>query len=360
MQDIVTEYFNRGFLLTPEALELIAKEQDDFEIASGGFVLDKNSFITRDRIKILKNFTEKKSEVTTEDFVKFYTSKYEKMKNIILSRIQKDFISLNKTDSMRSDAYIIGIVREIREDGSKKVLELEDMTTNIPVIFDGPAAADVEIDDVIAVHAITGGKVLFGKEVLFPDIPIRSPTQGTGKACFVSDLHLEAAPEKEIERFFSWFDRSDIKNLFVAGDIGDRNSFQELAGRNNNKSFFVIPGEKDGADYPQTPMEFTQKNITSLSNPALVEMNGIKILITHNMSPALLKKRHIGKPTSVLSTDYMALEEVPDIVHFGHSHTPQIINYKSVTMVNSGSLLSDFKPVIIDFASRDAKFAKVE
>jgi len=31
------------------------------------------------------------------------------------------------------------------------------------------------------------------------------------------------------------------------------------------------------------------------------------------------------------------------------------MNYKSVTIVNSGSLLAEFKPVVVDFATREAE-----
>ncbi len=258
---------------------------------------------------------------------------------------------------MRNEVYVIGIVREIKPEGDKKILELEDMTTNIPVIFES-IPEGVEVDDVIAVRAISGGKVLFGKEVMFPDIPIRPPTTGRGKAIFISDLHLNEAPEKDIERLFSWFERSEIVNIFIAGDTGDNKILEAFAERNPRKSFLIIPGE--GNEYPHLPQEFTAKNITSLSNPSMVDINGVKILIVHKADQTMLKKRYIGKPTSIMTDDYLVMDEIPDIVHFGHTHIPQITNYKSVTMINSGSMMSEFKPVIVDFSSRNAEFAKVE
>ena len=359
LQKLIDKYFDMGFLLTPQAIEFLSKTHDEFDIASKDFIIDANNFIVQDTVKIIKNFHVKKDEVTTEDFVKFYTSKYEKMKNIIVSRIPKSFISLNKTDAMRNEVFIIGIVREIKADGEKKILDLEDMTMNIPVIFETPVEG-VEVDDVIAVRAISGGKVLFGKDVMFPDIPIRQPATGRGKAIFVSDLHLNEAPENDTERFFSWLERSEIKNIFIAGDVGDKKAFESFAGRNHGKNFFVIPGESDGADYPQLPLQFTEKNITSLSNPSMIEINGVKVLMVHRAEQTMLKKRYIGKSSAIMPDDYLVMNDVPDIVHFGHTHVPQITNYKSVTMVNSGSVMSEFKPVIVDFSSRSAEFARVE
>ncbi|MBI2579573.1 MAG: metallophosphoesterase family protein [Candidatus Aenigmarchaeota archaeon] len=360
MQETVNDYFRRGFLLTPDALEFLSKTSDDFDVVSGDFVIDARNFVLKDRIKVIKNFQSRKSEITTEDFVKFYTSKYEKMKGVILARIQKDFISLNKIDSMRNDACIIGIVREIKEDEGRKILDVEDMTTNVPVIFEPKDAEGVEIDDVVAMRVVTGGKVLFGKEVLFPDIPIRTPAKGRGKACFVSDLHLDEAPESDADRFFSWFERSDIKNLFVAGDIGAPAELEKFAKRMPSKNFYACPGERDSEGCPQMPLDFREKNIVSVSNPAMIEINGIKVLMMHKAPHDMLKKRHMGRPSAIIPEDFMVIEEVPDIVHIGHSHVPGITNYKSVTIVNSGSIMSDFRPVVVDFSSRVAEFAKVE
>ena len=357
LQKIIDKYFEKGFLLTPQAAEFLSKAHDEFDVVPKDFVIDTHNFILKDSINIIKNFNKTSNEVTTGDFVKFYTSKFEKMKNVIMSRIQKDFISLNKTDSMRNEVYVIGIVREIKEDGSKKILELEDMTTTVPVIFDGPTEG-VEIDDVIAVKAVSGGKVLFGKEIMFPDIPIRSPSMGRGKAMFLSDLRLNEAPENEASRFFSWMERSDIKNIFIVGSLGDKKMLESFARNNPNKSFFVVSTE--GYEYPQPPADFTEKNITSLSNPSMIEINGIKVLIIYNAEHMMIKKRYMGKPTTIIPDDYLVMDVVPDIVHCGFTGAPQITNYKSVTIVNSGSLMSEFRPVVIDFSDRNAEFARVD
>jgi predicted phosphodiesterase len=69
----------------------------------------------------------------------------------------------------------------------------------------------------------------------------------------------------------------------------------------------------------------------------------------------MLNKRYIGKDKTkfIFDKDYLVLEEVPDIVVFGHTHNPNIINFKSITLVNPGSLLTEFKPVVIDLSTRD-------
>lgn len=351
-KSIVASFLEKGKLLTPDALEHIYSKGDTAVDAPG--LLVSVDGVQTDEIRILKNLASKPAEIRTEDFIRFYASKYEKMKNVIASRAQKNFISLNKLDASRSEVYVLGIVKDVKEKDGKKTIELEDLTTSVPVVFD---EANVELDEVVAVRAVSAGRILYGKEIIHPDIPIRSPAKGHGKACFVSDLHLEQSPKQDIENFFRWFGTRDIKYLFIAGDVGEKAALEVYVNEYcRDKKIFVVPGEADGdKEYPQLAEEYSSKNIISLSNPSLVEINGVKILLIHNFNLDMLKKRYLGKSKAILTEDYLVLEEVPDIVHCGNTHEPFISNYKSVTIVNSGSPLSEFRPVIVDFATRDVE-----
>ncbi|MBI4170616.1 MAG: metallophosphoesterase family protein [Candidatus Aenigmarchaeota archaeon] len=348
-------FFKKGRLLTPEALRYLEnKNAENFLSESSDLVVDVEDLLAReDKIHIIRNITGKKSEVTTADIVRFYNSKYEKMKNIILSRMQKNFISINKLDTQRSEVCVIGIVRDIKGNEGKKNIELEDSTGSVTVVFEPNLIEDLELDDVVAVQGIAAGKVMFGKKILFPDVPLRQPTKGSGKACFISDLHLDEAPKQDLEKFLRWLEGQDTRYLFVVGDIGDINIFEYLVDAYcRDKKVFVAMG-KDAEEMPGFPSELKSKNVIALSNPALVEINGIKILVINNFDIKMLRKRHLGNIKPILEEDFMALEELPDIVHCGHSHEASINNYKSTTIINAGSLLTNFRPVIVDFATRE-------
>ena len=347
--EIVSEFFKHGHLLTDEALKIIEETGVEEPLSRKlPLIVDSRDLYTP--YKILMNLTYKKKEITREDFVRFYGSKYEKMKQIIISRIPKSFVSLNKIDSTRNEVHVIGIVKEIKEN-EKKTVELEDTTTTMPVILDD--IDDLELDDVVAIKAVAGGKVLFGKKIIYPDIPLRDPTKGTGKACFVSDLCLDESSPKDIEAFFEWFSQQDIQYLFVSGKLGSKELFKDYVDRYCYiKTVFVIA---DDSEYPNIPQTFESSRIVSLSNPAMVELGGLKVLMAQKADIKMLKKRYLGKSNIILDEDYLVLTEVPDIVHYGNSDQPYTTNYKSVTLVNSGSLLGEFKPIVIDFASRDVE-----
>ena len=206
--EIVQKFFSRNRLLTPGALEFLMhgdisqyldKEYNDFILTE--------KHLKADTIKILKNMSEKHIAETQEAVLNYYISKYEKMRDIITKRINKNFTSLNKMSTYRNEVFLIGIVKDVREN----IIELEDPTATVSIKFDTPI--DCELDDVIAVQAISTGKVLFGKKIIYPDIPLRSPTMGYGKACFISDLHLAQSPKEDIMKFFNWFDQQDIEML---------------------------------------------------------------------------------------------------------------------------------------------------
>ncbi|MBI2233391.1 MAG: metallophosphoesterase family protein [Candidatus Aenigmarchaeota archaeon] len=355
MEDIVTRLFKKGKLVTPEALDYINSKKLEEVLLSEitETIITKVAIEKASDIRILKNITSKKKELTAEDFTNFYNIKLEKIREIILQRTQKNFVSVNKLDTTRQEVYVVGIVKDIKN-REKTIVELEDVTGTVQVILE--KTAEIELDDVIAVKAVSGGKVLFGQQVIYPEMPLRKPSTGRGKACFISDLHLNETPPSAFEKLLQWLETQPIDAIFVAGDIGEKEKFEDMISQYCvEKTVFVIPGELDKEEeYPQTPLEFTKRNIISLSNPAMVEFGGINILIIHNMDMQMLKKRYLGESKQIMHSDHLVLDIVPDIVHFGHSHEPQVTNYKSVTMVNSGSLLGKFAPVIIDLATREA------
>ncbi len=354
-QHAVEAFFKKGKLLTPEALRYLEnKNIDTFLPDNHETIVDIEDLLaTEDKIRILKNITSRKSEVTTSDIIKFYNSKYEKMKSIILSRMQKNFVSVNKLDATRQEAFVIGIVRDIRDNDGKMNVEFEDSTGAITAIFEQKETEDLELDDVVAIQGTSAGKVMTGQKILYPDMPLRQPTSGKGKACFISCLHLDEAPKKDFETFLKWFEGQDIRYLFVSGGIGDVNVFDSLVDSYcKNKKVFAAAGREDN-EAPHVPDDFKSKNIIPLSNPSLVEINGVKILLAHKFEIRMLRKRHMENIKPVLTEDAMALEELPDIVCCGSSHQASTSNYKSTTIANSGSLLTEFRPVVIDLATRD-------
>ena len=348
-EDIVKKFFGKNKLLSQEALDYIMSFPDNeiYEIMEKNIddiILLKNNISGVKRYEIIKNIVEK----TTSDNLTYLNSKFSRMKDIIINRIDKKYLSINKILQSREDIYLIGMVKDIKE-GDKNLLEIEDQTGSVLISFEDKIRCN--LDDVVAVQAIPSGKTIYGKKIIYPDVPLRDPVKGNGRGCFISDLHMDEVPSSDVQKFFQWFNQENINYLFISGDTVDVKGIEKLC---DNKLIFIIPGEKDTSDnYPQLPMDIIKENIIALSNPSIVNVGGINILMIHDFDLSMLKKRHLGD--SFLSEDLLVLDNIPDIVHYGHDHKPFVSNYKSITLVNSGSLLTEFKPVIVDFVSREWK-----
>lgn len=100
-----------------------------------------------------------------------------------------------------------------------------------------------------------------------------------------------------------------------------------------------------------------------VGNPALVSLNGVKILMFHGQSiddivkttPGLsydspvdvmrylLRVRHLSPiygsqtPIAPETEDLLVIDDVPDIFHVGHVHRAQVDMYKGILLLNSGS-----------------------
>jgi len=144
----------------------------------------------------------------------------------------------------------------------------------------------------------------------------------------------------------------------------------------NGIKIICIPGNHDACRQalpkPPIPEEFARPlydlgdRIIMLGDPSQIRVDGVSVLLTHGDSqddlvtsipgvsyrePAasmreLLKKRHLapiyGNKTELapLRTDWMVIDQVPDIVHFGHAHHNAVDLYRGVLMINSGTFQS--------------------
>ncbi|MEM2143149.1 MAG: DNA-directed DNA polymerase II small subunit [Candidatus Thorarchaeota archaeon] len=192
-------------------------------------------------------------------------------------------------------------------------------------------------------------------------------------------------------------DKEIVRNteyLFIAGDLCDgvgvypdqerdlailnlEDQYRQLADKIRSLperiKVICIPGNHDASRQalPRPPVLRMFANplyelggrIVMLGDPSYVLVEGVTVLLTHgdvlddlviqipgvtyrspeNGMRELLKKRHLspiyGGKTELapISRDWMVIERVPDIVHFGHAHHNAVDTYRGVLMVNSGT-----------------------
>ena len=119
---------------------------------------------------------------------------------------------------------------------------------------------------------------------------------------------------------------------------------------------------------PAYPEKYSQnlrkhENFFLVGNPAMISLNGVKVLVFHGQSiddivkttpglsydnptkvmRQLLKSRHLspiyGSQTPIAPEveDMMVIDEVPDIFHVGHVHIVGFDMYRGVLLLNSGT-----------------------
>ena len=295
---------------------------------------------------ILKSYNKAPEKRAVQDFVSHYKARYNQLKKILLNRPE-----LSTTTSIsriihkqnREQVTLIGIVKEKSiSKNNNIILTIEDITDSIKVVITQSnkelfeQAKDIVTDEVIGVIGSMGTKVVFTKQLFFPDIPQSNQLKKTPNeiyAAVISDIQVGSKLflEEDFLKFIKWINGESgseeqraltkkVKYLFIVGDIVEGvgifpNQLNELAipdiTEQYNKAaelfslirkdlqMILIPGNHDAMRLaePQPILDkvyaakmYEIPNITITTNPSLVniastpEFPGINVLMYHGFS----------------------------------------------------------------------------
>ena len=339
-----------------------------------------------------------------------FTSRFNKLKKIISDRPESKMlksVASIKAAKSDDDMYVCGLVTsKINERNVTKLL-LEDPSGSLEgIIFDNELrkTADSLLNDQFIMARVGIGKNsgLIIKDLISPDIPDKASNRSESEtfAVFLSDLHIGSKyfMEEEFSDFISWLSSPDpvarkIRFLLIGGDLVDGvgiypNQDKELLCQTieeqlkkmesliskipNYIKIFIIPGNHDpgrrALPQPAIPKKYNsevweKENVIMVGNPAVVSLNGVKVLMFHGQSiddivkttpglsydrptdvmKHLLRARHLspiyGSQTPIAPEveDFMVIQDIPDIFHVGHVHRAQLDMYKGILLINSGS-----------------------
>lgn len=361
------------------------------------------------------------------EFVQYFRNRYSKLSDMIRGRITaRPIESLNKNRKHGgglkrsgggdySEVSIIGMVSEVRSTANgHKMLQLEDPTGSFLVLVHQAEkdlfeeASKIILDEVIGITGslTNDGSLIVAKKIILPDLPnISHRREGTwGKAVFTSDVHIGSSTflEEEWCCFLDFLNgkceseqmrdiSKDIRFLVVAGDLVDgigifpgqeheldildvyeqyAKAAEYFSQVPDHIQIIISPGNHDAVrqaePQPRFPERITslfEERITFVGNPALVDLDGVQVLMYHGRSiddlvasvPGvsyqepekamieMLKRRHLspiyGSRVSIApeKQDHFVIDPIPDILHCGHVHTIGIGRYKNVLVINSGT-----------------------
>ncbi|UGV41977.1 DNA-directed DNA polymerase II small subunit [Methanococcoides orientis] len=361
------------------------------------------------------------------EFVQYFRNRYSKLSDMIRGRITaRPIESLNKNRKQGSglkrsgggdysEVSIIGMVSEVRSTANgHKMLQLEDPTGSFLVLVHQAEkdlfeeASKIILDEVIGITGslTNDGSLIVAKKIILPDLPnISHRREGTwGKAVFTSDVHIGSSTflEEEWCGFLDFLNgkcdndqmkelSKDIRYLVIAGDLVDgigifpgqeheldildiydqyAKAAEYFSQVPEHIQIIISPGNHDAVrqaePQPRFPERITslfEDRITFVGNPALVDLDGVRVLMYHGRSiddlvasvPGvsyqepekamieMLKRRHLspiyGSRVSIApeKQDHFVIDQIPDILHCGHVHTIGIGRYKNVLAINSGT-----------------------
>lgn len=339
-----------------------------------------------------------------------FVSRYEKLKEIISARPEakgiKSLVGATRQVKEDDELYVAGLVDERQVSANRVKLRLEDPTGTLSVpVFNEQLQEDVSClmqDQFVMVKLRRGKSGVFLKEVIQPDtsshVPNKSKTEAF--AALLSDLHVGSKyfMEEEFMEFVDWLSAYDnvakkIRFILLCGDVIDGvgiykdqdkelllttveeqlDRLEELLDKIPNHIKIVIaPGNHDpgrrALPQPAIPEKYcpglwNRDNITMVGNPAVVSLNGVRVLMFHGQSiddvvrvtpglsydapvdvmKHLLKARHLSPiyggrtPIAPETEDWMVIENDVDIFHSGHVHRWAVGMYRGTLLVNSGA-----------------------
>ncbi|MFW5984006.1 MAG: DNA-directed DNA polymerase II small subunit [Halobacteria archaeon] len=296
---------------------------------------------------------------------------------------------------------MVNDVRTTSSDRDNRLVEIEDPTGEIRLLLSDvlvDVAETLVVDEVIGVEGRLSddGGMVFVDEVHFPEVPPRrEPTTASRdvKAVLISDIHVgsDTFVRDHWELFADWLSgRDDVEYLLVGGDMVEgvgvypgqddelttvdiyeqyRECAEMFDALPDDIEIVTITGNHDTVRLaePQPALDdrFREPfgdNVSFHGNPSVVTVEGVDVLMYHGMSlnpfaeslphveiespetamVEMLRKRHLAPMYGDVrlapeKEDYLVIDDVPDVLHTGHTHTVGAEKYRNVLTVNTGA-----------------------
>ena len=346
-EEVIRLFIKNGYQLSKTVLPLVLSnpEQVISELAK---IKPRPLFVTEKHIKelslkkteiklqILKGYKVTKKEITIEDYVNFLLTSYEKIKSMLLKKMDKEkIISINKISSKSNIFSLIGIVRE---KGDNNII-IEDPSGEICILFDDESRekfVELSLDDIIGINCKKVKEKIYAKKLYYPDIISSREINKTMKEMKIAVVSSVSSLKNE--KLISFL--SQIPNLIICVFMGHD---EQLTDKFSNFNIVKIHNNS-------TPKLIQIENVKTLILP--VEFQGLSRYSANTIDfiISILKRRYITlDPTSNINDNDFVLDEVPDII-ISNLKESSYKNYKGTTIVSNSD---PSKVFLIDLKNRE-------
>jgi len=275
-----------------------------------------------------------------EEYQKYFQDRFNRLQRFLRQRMDaRDAASISEAlrAPVNTKVKVIGMLTEKRESKQRTFLRLEDAESTITVMvysnLEGSVRERIQallLDQVICVVAVKArNDLLILEDVLFPEIPQKTPAKASEPVCaaLISDLHIGSKlfMRAEFNRFLMWLNgklgdaqwremAGQVKYVVIAGDLVDGigiypRQTKELAIRDIYRQYATVskfleqipdyieliiqPGNHDASrkalPQPALPEEYAEplhevRKLHSLGNPCAISLHGVELLMYHGRS----------------------------------------------------------------------------
>ncbi|RDD54154.1 MAG: DNA-directed DNA polymerase II small subunit [Candidatus Korarchaeota archaeon NZ13-K] len=346
--EVLRRALRRGINLSPEALSFLSSRGGDeldtlLDHLPDKVVLGLEDVLTllregegrgigQEELSVLLRPSDLGVSGAPEEFVRFIRFRFEKLRSMLLKRIDLEpipIVELRTSTSRNGDnLVIVGMVLDkgMMKDRSIR-MTVEDETGSIMVVFRRDSrfwevADRVPVDSVIAIRGTYVNGKIIAESLMLPEISEEEVRPGSheGRAALVSDVHVGSKyfNERAFNKFIRWLrsdEARDVRYLVICGDLVDGigvypNQEEELRIADVHKQFeyagrilsgvpshikiIYAPGNhepvRQAEPQPEVPDEYLEvlmdanPNVTPLPNPSVVGLGGVRIMLYHGRS----------------------------------------------------------------------------
>ncbi len=286
----------------------------------------------RDNIEILKNIKVNSGKVEARDFISYFRSRFEDLRDILIKNNNLDNLSSIRRIGIDNGLFcVIGVVFDKHITKNKNLLiEIEDLTGRTIVLVNKEnkelfeRAQYLLLDDIVAFRCSGSSKMLFASDFIYPNACLNSEKFGNKDefVAFSGDFHIGSKNflEGNLMRFVDWLngDVGDerqrylarkVKYLVLSGDniegVGvypGQNKFLKIKGCRGqydklsrilekirkDVKIVMCPGKHDAVWIGEPQPEIAEKwggrlnkmeNLKLVSNPSIIKIGGLNMLI---------------------------------------------------------------------------------
>ncbi len=305
-----------------------------------------SSFSSPSSVQIIISYKNEARKFEVKDFTQLFTSRYKFLESLLRQRQElQNTMSISRllNKKEKENISLIALVEEIGETKNGNiVVTAEDVTGRIKVVFSKSKkelykkAKDLVLDEVVGITGILGDKIIFGEDLVWPDLPAPNQLKKSNKeeyVIFLSDIHVGSKLflKEEFDKFLRWINgeagnvsqreiAKKVKYIIIAGDLVDGvgiypsqqeeleihdiiyqyEEFSQLIKKiPSDKQIIICPGNHDAVHLAEPQSSFDERfapalykipNVILVTNPAMVNIGktetfpGFDVLLYHGYS----------------------------------------------------------------------------